>query len=85
MDIAVFSVIFQANLKYLDEFINSLNNQNNQCFELFLMNDGVSPSVLQEAFQFATFPVIFYEINDKLTPAQIREVGFKLSCLVYTV
>ena len=77
MDIAVFSVIFQANLKYLDEFINSLNNQNNQCFELFLINDGLSPSVLHDAFKFAKFPVVIYTINDKLTPAQIREVGFK--------
>lgn len=77
MDIAVFSVIFESNLKYLNEFINSLNNQNNQCFELFLINDGLSPSVLYDAFQFATFPVIFYAINDKLKPAQIREIGFK--------
>lgn len=77
MDIAVFSVIYEANLKYFDDFIFSLNKQLFKNFELFLINDQLSIEVLQKKLQTANFPYVLYTLKRSLTPAKIREVGFR--------
>lgn len=77
MEVAVFSVIFEANLKYIDEFIGSLNNQNCKSFELFLVNDGLDSDVIKKAFEKSDFPIIFHTIKHRVTPAKVREIGFK--------
>ncbi len=77
MCVAVFSVIFEANLKYFDDFIISLNSQKYKSFELFLINDGLSQNLLSTKLKQANFPVIVYNLNAKLTPVKIRELGFR--------
>ena len=77
MEVAVFSVIFEANLKYLDDFISSLNKQNFKSFELFLINDGISTALLNNKLNKANFPFFVYSIRDVLSPVKIREVGFR--------
>lgn len=77
MESVVFSVIFSANLKFFDCFINSLNNQSYKDFDLYLINDGVSLDILNSKLKNAKFSFYLNTLKDKLSPTEIRELGFK--------
>lgn len=71
----VFSVIFPSNLSYFPSFLISLENQTNNNFKLFLINDGVL-----ELERYLKNTSLEYETHfvNNLTAFEIRLFGLKL-------
>jgi len=74
---AVFSVIFYNNLKYFDDFLNSLNNQICKNYELFLVNDGIEAGQLNSLLKNLKSSYYLYSIEKGLHPSKIREKGIE--------
>lgn len=69
------SVIYQAVLPYISEFVDSLAKQSTHDFELLLINDGISEAEISKIKDFLDEKKIQYLIlNNKegLTPVELR-------------
>lgn len=74
----LFCVIFPANLRFIDEFINSVNVQTTPDFDVFFVNDGVDLQVLESVLQSLKRSFKIYTITDaSCSFAKIREIGIK--------
>ncbi|MDH3975356.1 MAG: glycosyltransferase family 2 protein [Deltaproteobacteria bacterium] len=71
MKIAVFSVVYPGLEKYLPDFFNSLSNQTDVGFELFLINDGLEG--LGGSLGKLPFPVRVKDSKD--SPSALRKRG----------
>jgi len=68
---AVFTVIFPDNLKFVNDFVQSLNQQSCRQFDVIIANDGIlNPKKYFKDLQFK-FEII--DVNG--SPAKIRELG----------
>lgn len=70
--IAFGTVVYSAALEYLKDFLNSLNNQTFQNFELVVVNDNINPKILKMYFN--KFKVHYKIINvmENMSPADLR-------------
>jgi len=74
---ALFCVIFPSNLKFIGEFIDSINNQTTQDFDVFFVNDGVDELVLSYYLKYLERSFKIHTIECCRSFAKIREVGIK--------
>lgn len=72
--LVVFSVIFQQNLYYLESFLDSLKNQSDKEFKLFLVNDGAI-DISKHIYKY-DFEIQVFDVKD-LQPFELRIVGLK--------
>ena len=82
-EIAVFTTIFPSALSYLETFMNSLRNQTNKDFDLFIANDSVVD--LEEMLkEYQDFNIIIYDVkfsiskNREAAIKKITELGYKI-------
>lgn len=69
----VVSFLFDANLSYVSDFINSLESQTCKEFDVLIFNDGVSSENISKIKSFSDINLIFVDVFG--TPAEIREKG----------
>ncbi len=74
---AVFSVIFPQNLIYFDDFINSINNQSCQNFDLILINDGVDLIFFDQKKPSLKCQLKVINVPYKFSFGKIREFGIR--------
>lgn len=72
---AVFTVIFPQNIIYFDDFINSINNQSLQKFDLILINDGVDSLFFEQKKSSIKCPFKVINVVDDIPYGKIREFG----------
>ncbi len=70
----IFSVIFQQNLTYLESFLESLKNQSDKEFKLFLVNDGAIDISIY--ISKCDFEIEVFNVNG-LQPFELRILGLK--------
>lgn len=70
----IFSVIFQQNLCYIESFLESLKNQSDKEFKLFLVNDGAIDITMYICKY--DFEIKVFDVRD-LQPFELRILGLK--------
>ncbi len=70
--VAFFSVLFPENIKYVQDFFNSLKNQTFRDFDVIIINDGIA-SFTDILFEYSDLNII--EIKYSNTPSKNREFG----------
>lgn len=70
--IAFGTVVYPSALQYLDDFIESLNNQTFRKFDLIVINDNVDRMILDNYLSAYNENKIIIDCNDKRSPADLR-------------
>lgn len=73
----LFCVIFEQNVRFIDEFVEALNLQTTKNFEVFFVNDGVNPDFLKDKLNLLDCTFKISTVPPLLTIAQVREYGIK--------
>lgn len=73
MNTAVFSVVYPGVERYLPDFLNSLANQSDRDFTLFLINDNVE----DKNIFFMQFPFSVRIKSDQGSPSSLRKAGIE--------
>ena len=72
-EIVVFTTVFPSVLSYLDVLLESLINQTNKDFDLFIANDGVL-NLEKNLCQFNDFNTIIFDVNSTISKNRERAI-----------
>jgi glycosyltransferase involved in cell wall biosynthesis len=76
MRTAIFTVVYPGVENYLQDFFSSLFLQDDQCFEIFIINDGIKN--LSEWLNGSKLPLHIRSVDrDGCTPSMIRKMGIR--------
>lgn len=79
MKVAFGTVFFPQSKAYIDDFINSINNQSYHNFDLLVINDGIEPAYIKSIKNVINVDCIVKEINAGATISSNRIALFKLA------
>jgi len=76
-NIAVLGVVYPASLKFLSEYMKSIDDQSFQNFNLYLFGHGVEKTELNLNFSDYKFDISFKPVSSELSIPKVRELGIK--------
>lgn len=66
------TVIYPQSIPYLDDFLNSINNQTYKDFDLLVINDGIDRGIVNHKFQILNRKARIFHNDQAMSPVNLR-------------